>query len=1289
MGRKKLNFNPKDFKKSNAQEAGFKSKALAIKFLKNTPKKNYSNFGSVNELTDYIKNQKIKLANIGIDTDFLYKQKPRKTKAEKEKIKQFEELETKFKKLEEVLSRPEEINSDTFLFNKQPNGNDILNCANRFYTKNDITIPRNHDYTNFKKEKKKTFNFKYNDEPLELSNLLYGIFNKQKYRYKINISFAFTLIKEEKDGKKYIVKFKFFDASTNTRILDHPETIDNKKDIDLLVQKIQKMNLVEKLIQKREDSAWKFYEFNYVRFDVYEMDSPIGAGIELPEYLLKGSNQKYLIKYNGYDDKLCFWRCLAFCFDVKQNPKKNPVKVKESVKRLFNEYYGESEDINNYGGVRYVEYNKDNDDEDEDSKADEITKIEKFFKVNINVYNNVIDSENSEEEYQVEIERRSMSNYELTLNLMRYKNHFMYITDIDHIRHSFKCRNCGKFCKNMKAVKAHEANCKDITSYVLNGGYFNAQKNIFDEIFKAYKKSLNLNNKRKINYLEEFKLTEKDLYYPYEIVYDFESRMQELKIIDDSKQLKITNKHIPVSVSVNSNVEGYDQAHFICNEKPEVLIDDFIKYIHNISLKAEELNKIRYKKIIKFLEKLNNYDEENSLYSQFFRWMCEVPVLSFNGSKYDINLMKQYLHKSLNDIDETVSFAIKKANSYMALKTPHFKFLDIRSYLAPNYSYEAFIKAYKCKLNKGFFPYDYLTDYSKLNETELPPHEAFYNRLKNKNITDEEYEICINAWNEHKMKTFKDFLEWYNNLDVIPFIEAVEKMKEFYQNKKLDIFKDGVSLPGLVLKYLMKSTESKFSLFEQEDKDLYDLMKNGIVGGPSIIFKRYVEAGKTLIRNGNKLCKKAIGYDANALYLWAIAQDMPTGKYKRIEIYNLNKLEQDILNDKVFGFLKVDIETPEHLKKYFEEMTPIFKNTVVNFEDMGEYMQEYHRENNINFVKSKKLIGSYFGKEITLYTPLLKWYLQHGLKITKFHVGIEYTSEKCFKKFADEVSDARRAGDVDKEYELIAETMKLFGNSAYGKTITNKEGFVSTTYATEDNINKKINNPRFKDLEELYGKNYEVVSSKREIKLDLPLQIGCAVYQLAKLRMLEFDYDFIDKYIDRSDFELVEMDTDSNYFAFSEDSIEKLIKPEMKEQYEKDKYNFLPSESNELHPTFNVDGKKFTMKQYEKRTPGLFKVECMKDKIIALCSKMYCCSDFDEKALKFSCKGIQKDNNNITYKKFEDVLFNKIKDTATNQGFRVVNSIMHTYTQEKKGLSYIYNKRILLDDGISTIPLNI
>jgi hypothetical protein len=68
------------------------------------------------------------------------------------------------------------------------------------------------------------------------------------------------------------------------------------------------------------------------------------------------------------------------------------------------------------------------------------------------------------------------------------------------------------------------------------------------------------------------------------------------------------------------------------------------------------------------------------------------------------------------------------------------------------------------------------------------------------------------------MKTLKDFLEWYNNLDISPFIEAVEKMREFYRLKRLDIFKDGVSLPGLVLKYLIKSTDSEFYLFDDEDK---------------------------------------------------------------------------------------------------------------------------------------------------------------------------------------------------------------------------------------------------------------------------------------------------------------------------------------------------------------------------------------------------------------------------------------------------------------------------------------
>ena len=55
----------------------------------------------------------------------------------------------------------------------------------------------------------------------------------------------------------------------------------------------------------------------------------------------------------------------------------------------------------------------------------------------------------------------------------------------------------------------------------------------------------------------------------------------------------------------------------------------------------------------------NNVKNATSLKNQFENWYLSMPVLSFNGSKYDINLMKQHLHKSLEDCGEEVSFTFK------------------------------------------------------------------------------------------------------------------------------------------------------------------------------------------------------------------------------------------------------------------------------------------------------------------------------------------------------------------------------------------------------------------------------------------------------------------------------------------------------------------------------------------------------------------------------------------------------------------------------------------------------
>ena len=146
--------------------------------------------------------------------------------------------------------------------------------------------------------------------------------------------------------------------------------------------------------------------------------------------------------------------------------------------------------------------------------------------------------------------------------------------------------------------------------------------------------------------------------------------------------------------------------------------------------------------------------------------------------------------------------------------------------------------------------------------------------------------------------------------------------------------------------------------------------------------------------------------------------------------------------------------------------------------------------------------------------------------------------------------------------------------------------------------------------------------------MDVPIQVGCAVYDLAKLLMLEFYYDFIDKYIDRSDFTYCQMDTDSAYIAFSGENFEDLIKPELKEDYLINKYKWFPRDDTKEHAKF------------DKRTPGLFKEKYREKSIISLCPKMYFVEGaaHEDKKYKFSSKGIQKDKNDITKERFEKVL---------------------------------------------------
>ena len=176
-----------------------------------------------------------------------------------------------------------------------------------------------------------------------------------------------------------------------------------------------------------------------------------------------------------------------------------------------------------------------------------------------------------------------------------------------------------------------------------------------------------------------------------------------------------------------------------------------------------------------------------------------------------------------------------------------------------------------------------MDDLQKLEDRVLPPQSAFFSRLKNEGISNDDYARCQAVWRDNGMETLREYLIWYNNRDVTPFLDAISKQFAFYRDRDIDMFKDGISVPGLSLLHLFNDlpNDTNFVTFNRTNSDLHKLVKDNIVGGPAIIFHRYHEKNVTRIRGGGETCRSIVGYDANALYLWAIMQDMPTGWYTR------------------------------------------------------------------------------------------------------------------------------------------------------------------------------------------------------------------------------------------------------------------------------------------------------------------------------------------------------------------------------------------------------------------------
>src|SRR5277367_6534394 len=128
-------------------------------------------------------------------------------------------------------------------------------------------------------------------------------------------------------------------------------------------------------------------------------------------------------------------------------------------------------------------------------------------------------------------------------------------------------------------------------------------------------------------------------------------------------------------------------------------------------------------------------------------------------------------------------------------------------------------------------------------------------------------------------------------------------------------------------------------------------------------------------------------------------------------------------------------------------------------------------------------------KKILIKSSLLKWYLEHGLIITRIYGVIPAVKAKIYEEFVDWVTKSRRLGDIKPEFSVKAENCKNIGNSGYGNTLMDKTKHKNCKYVNEIQFNKLKNDYCFYDAEE-YGDKFEVIMTKKSIKQDIAIQVG-------------------------------------------------------------------------------------------------------------------------------------------------------------------------------------------------------
>ena len=517
--------------------------------------------------------------------------------------------------------------------------------------------------------------------------------------------------------------FRYFYAHENNTLLDRSELVCTHDDLAKLKDFLNKTDVIESFSRERTNTKWRFYKLtNLTVFAALLKDVPMGCkNTVLPESLLKNHTTNCLTyeekTTQPYNHSLSLFRALALHLHGTQ-------RLAEKTSILFNLF------INKMDGMSADQF--------QGVHMNDIPIVEDLLTLNILLYDIDIVDGNIVGEHA----RRSVKKYENTVRLLRYNNHLCYVNNINAVFQSFRCPNCDTFFNRTFSLERHLTTCSGRVKNVYPRNVYQIRETLFDKL-----------DSFGIKYTSERKL------FKTLAIFEFDSISVQEETLRDTITTTWIGKHVPISVSISSNL--VDEPICLCNSDPHHLDASFIGVLENLAsqsktkmkklfLDIETTRKIKLGSILEKLTQRRNRreqadldacDNETCVSTQFLqiqknqlidleesleRYCNVLPVFGSSSAKCDLNLTKSYLLPILineRNIEPTV---IKKAKQFISFNFGDTQLLDIMNFLGGATGLDSFLKAYKTSETKGFFPYEWFDHTDKMQNTELPPHDAFF-----------------------------------------------------------------------------------------------------------------------------------------------------------------------------------------------------------------------------------------------------------------------------------------------------------------------------------------------------------------------------------------------------------------------------------------------------------------------------------------------------------------------------------------------------------------------------------